>query len=208
MKGLLVAGGKMIDKKILYKYKECFIVCADSGIKNFIDTEMVPDIVVGDFDSIDDMGTKFIRENNIKVEAYPAEKNFTDLEVAFEILLEKNVQELIILSAIGTRMDHSLGNILLLERAYGKTKAKIIDDNNEIVYVKKGRYGFLKDDYTYISVISITDELEYSTKGLKYETDHLIITRTSIRGVSNEIENNSCEIEIHSGEGFIIKSKD
>ncbi|RVU54755.1 thiamine diphosphokinase [Anaerosphaera multitolerans] len=209
MKGLLVSSGNKINKELLEKYgRDSFIVCADGGIKNFVGTDIIPDAVVGDFDSIDKEGLKFIKDNKIAVEKYPSEKDFTDTEAALNILLEQGVDDLVILSATGTRMDHTLSNMLLLEGLYTKIKSVIIDDNNEIYYVKKGVYSYAKNGFKYISVIPISEELEYSTKGLKYETNHLIIKKYPIGGVSNEILKDSCTIEVHRGEGFIIKSKD
>ena len=83
------------------------------------------------------------------------------------------------------------------------------DDKNEIYVLGEGVYSFKKNDKKYISVISITSDVIYSSKGLLYETDNLNIKREFPgHGVSNEIIDKNCEIEIKKGMALIIKSKD
>ncbi|SHH44376.1 thiamine pyrophosphokinase [Anaerosphaera aminiphila DSM 21120] len=209
MKGLLFAGGNRIREDIINNFiDDSFIVCADSGIKNLVNLNIIPNIVVGDFDSIDSEGRDYISKNNIKVEKYLAEKDFTDTEAALEILLRQNVDEIIIFGATGTRLDHTLASMLLLSKLFGRVRARLIDNHNEVHYVREGIYKFYRKNYSYISLLSVTGELEYSTFGLKYETNHLIVERSSAIGVSNEIKGDSCEITVHRGEGFVIKSID
>ncbi|MDO5041279.1 MAG: thiamine diphosphokinase, partial [Peptoniphilus sp.] len=127
MRGLLLTGGYEISKDLLYKYaQDSFIVCADSGIKNLIGTDIIPDMAVGDFDSSDEQALKFIEENKIPIKKYPTKKDYTDTEIAIEALLERKCQEINILSAIGTRFDHTMANIFLLRRLYGLCQAKIV----------------------------------------------------------------------------------
>ncbi len=210
MKAVLVSGGEKIDKKILFREtKDAYIICADGGIKNFIDTNLLPDLLVGDLDSIDDMGKRFVKEKKILVHEYPKKKNLTDTELAVSILVEKGFNEISILSATGTRMDHTIANMLLLEYLYDNNIfGKLIDNNNEIIFKSEEIFKVFKDNYKYLSLISISDELIYSTNGMEYETDHLNIKRYSARGVSNEIKDVFAEINIHSGKALIIKSND
>ncbi|WP_138159218.1 thiamine diphosphokinase [Peptoniphilus catoniae] len=209
MLGLLVSGGKQIDKSILKKYAHgAYIVCADYGVKNFIGTDFIPNLVVGDLDSIDEDCKKFIYDNKLKVKKLNCRKDYTDTEVALNLILESGVDEIVMLSATGSRMDHSLANLMLLRGMYGKVDAKIIDNNNEVFYVKPGDYLIEKEDYKYISIVPLSEDIIMSSKGLDYETDHLRISLNSSTGVSNEIVNCFANIKIHSGDGFIIKSKD
>ena len=210
MRGLLVSGGNAINKDILInESKNSYIICADCGIRNFYNTEIIPDIVVGDLDSIDREGLKFIEKNKIKVEKFPPKKNLTDTELALSYLVNRKCSEIIILSATGTRLDHTVSNIFLLEYLHKKNiPGRIIDNYNEIVLKSEEEFIVEKDYYRYISVISITDEVVYSTNGMEYETDHLVIKRYSARGVSNEIKGECAKINIHSGKALIIKSKD
>lgn len=210
MKGLLVSGGEKTEKSLIKKYmKDRITVCADGGIKNFTNTDLKPDLVVGDFDSVNEKDIKFIKDNNIEIKKYMPVKDSTDTEIAIEILKSRNCDDIIILSATGSRFDHTIANIFLLEKLFKSgIKAQIINSNNIVIYAESGVYKIFKDEFKYISVISLSEETVYSSKGLFYETDKLKIKRSSSRGVSNEILNENAEIIIHSGKCLIIKSRD
>ncbi|CDZ74763.1 thiamine diphosphokinase [Peptoniphilus sp. ING2-D1G] len=209
MRGLLSTGGYKINKDILYKYsKDSFIICADSGIENFIDTDIIPGMVVGDFDSSDENSLKFIEKNKIKIKKYPAKKDYTDTEIAVDVFLKNKFKEVNIISAIGTRFDHTIANVFLLRKLYGQCKAKIIDNHNEVIYCEKSNIKIQKDGFKYLSIIPLSENVRVSSKGLLYETDNLNISLNSTLGVSNEIIEDLTEITLHSGNCLIIKSKD
>lgn len=208
MKALIVAGGANVSYHLLKNYYEDrFVVAVDSGIKNFIDTDFIPNLFVGDFDSIDEFGKKFLKDNNVKVEKYNVNKDYTDSEGAIDFLINIGVEDLVILGAIGSRIDHSLSNLFLLKKL-GSIKSKIVNENNEIFYVEKGEYLFNKDNFKYISILPISEEIIFSTIGCKYEVSSLKLRLPTSMGVSNEIIDGSCKITIDFGEGFVIKSLD
>lgn len=209
MRGIVVSAGNKVSEEILKKYlNDSYIVCCDGGIKNFYELNVLPNLIVGDFDSIDETGRKFIEDNNIEKNVYNTVKNFTDTEAAIEILLEREFEEIVIFGATGTRLDHTLANIFLLQKLFGKSKAIMVDNNNIIEYVEKGEYFFEKDEHTYISVVAISEEMIYSTYGMEYEADELKILTSEIRGVSNELKGDTGKIIVHEGRGFIIRSID
>jgi thiamine pyrophosphokinase len=209
MRALLVSGGRPVDKKIILKYiKNSYIVCADYGVKNFIDLDIEPDLVIGDLDSADRECLDYIKNKNINTLKLNCKKDYTDTEFAIDYLIDKGYDEIILLAATGTRLDHTLANIFVLERLFNKAKVKIIDNNNEIIYAEKGEYFLEKNDYKYLSILALSDEIKVSSKGLIYEVNHSNIKRSSSLGVSNEILENEAEIIIHDGKALIIKSKD
>lgn len=209
MKASLVAAGKPLDKNILLKYcKDSFVVCADYGIKNFIGLEILPDLIIGDLDSSDEECKKFIKDKNIELIKLNTRKDFTDSESALSYLIENKYDEITLLSVTGSRLDHTLSNIFLLEKYFDKAKIKIIDNNNEISYIEEGEYIFSKDNYKYLSIISISDKILLSSQGLSYEVKNSIINRAASLGVSNEIIDEKAKIVLHKGKALIIKSKD
>lgn len=209
MKATLVAAGSPIEKNILLKYcKDSFVVCADYGIKNFIDLEILPELIIGDLDSSDDACKKFIEDKKIKLIKLNIRKDFTDSESAISYLIENKYDEITLLSVTGTRLDHTLSNIFLLEKYFDRANIKIVDNNNEISYVEEGEYIFRKDNYKYLSILSISDKILLSSQGLSYEVENFTINRAASIGVSNEIINEEAKIILHKGKALIIKSKD
>ena len=209
MKASIVAAGNPIDKDILLKYcKDSFVVCADYGIKNFINLEILPDLIIGDLDSSDEECKKFIEDKNIELIKLNTRKDFTDSESALSYLIENKYDEITLLSVTGSRLDHTLSNIFLLEKYFDKAKIKIVDNNNEIYYIEEGEYILSKDNYKYLSIISISDKILLSSQGLSYEVKNSIINRAASLGVSNEIIDEKAKIVLHKGKALIIKSKD
>ena len=151
MKGLLISGGtKVSEKTLLENIEDRYIIVADGGIKNLIGTDIIPDEVLGDFDSIDDAGREFIEKNNIKIKKYPTKKDFTDTELCLEVLLEKGADDIVILAATGTRLDHMFSSMFLLERLKKENVVgRFIDDHNEVRFISNEEVEIPKNNYKY-----------------------------------------------------------
>lgn len=209
MKGLLISGGtKVSTKTLLENIDDRYIIVADGGIKNLIGTDIIPDEVLGDFDSIDDAGREFIGKNNIKIKKYPTKKDFTDTELCLEVLLEKGADDIVILAATGTRLDHMFSSMFLLERLKKENVAgRFIDDHNEVRFISNEEVEIPKNNYKYFSIVPVSKEVTLSIKGAHYDVEDFKFNRYTIRATSNQIKDDSAKIKI-DGEGFLILSKD
>lgn len=209
MKGLIISGGNRVKREtLLENIEDRFIVVADGGIKNLIGTDIIPDEVLGDFDSIDEEGKSFIENNNIKIEKYPSRKDFTDTELCLEVLLKKGADDIIILGATGTRLDHMFSSMFLLERLKKENVAgKFIDDYNEVSFISNETVKVKKNKYKYLSIVPVSKEVCLTLKGTEYEVENLKFNRFTTIAVSNEVKDEVAKIEI-DGEGFLILSRD
>lgn len=209
MKGLIVSGGNRVRRETLFEnIEDRFIVVADGGIKNLVGTDIIPDEVLGDFDSIDEEGKSFIEKNNIKIEKYPSRKDFTDTELCLEVLLKKGADDIIILGATGTRLDHMFSSMFLLERLKKENVAgKFIDDYNEVSFISNETVEVKKNKYKYLSIVPVSKEVCLTLKGTEYEVENLKFNRFTTIAVSNEVKDEVAKIEI-DGEGFLILSRD
>lgn len=209
-KALLISGGNRVSKKLLDKYLDRFIIVADGGMKMLRDYDILPNLIIGDMDSIDDKALNFIEKNNIKREIYPSHKNLTDTEICLERLVDLAYEDIVITGALGSRFDHEIANTFLLIDLYKKNIiAKIVDDNNEIFYLEKGTYYFKKDVKKYISLISLSNQTVFTSEGLEYEVKNFTICRNKPGvGVSNEIKDEIGKIIIEKGKVLLVKSKD
>lgn len=209
MKGLIISGGNRVRREtLLENIKDKYIVVADGGIKNLVGTDIIPDEVLGDFDSIDEEGKSFIEKNNIKIEKYPSRKDFTDTELCLEVLLKKGADDIIILGATGTRLDHMFSSMFLLERLKKESVAgKFIDDYNEVSFISNETVEVKKNKYKYLSIVPVSKEVCLTLKGTEYEVENLKFNRFTTIAVSNEVKDEVAKIEI-DGEGFLILSRD
>lgn len=209
MKGLIISGGNRVKREtLLENIKDRYIVVADGGIKNLIGTDIIPDEVLGDFDSIDEEGKSFIEKNNIKIEKYPSRKDFTDTELCLEVLLKKGADDIIILGATGTRLDHMFSSMFLLERLKKENVAgKFTDDYNEVSFISNETVEVKKNKYKYLSIVPVSKEVCLTLKGTEYEVENLKFNRFTTIAVSNEVKDEVAKIEI-DGKGFLILSRD
>ena len=209
-KALLISGGRQVSKELIEKYKDRFIIVADGGAKLLKKYELKADVLLGDLDSIDEETLCYVKENNIEIKKFPAKKDFTDTALCIDYLLEEDYEDLVILGALGTRLDHELANLYNLKMLYKLgVSAKIVDDNNEVIYVEKGEFEFEKSDKKYFSLINAGDKVSFTTKGLYYEVEDLEINfNNPSRAVSNEIVKDKAIVKINFGSAFIIQSRD
>lgn len=209
-KALLISGGRQVSKELIEKYLDRFIIVADGGARLLKKYDLGADILLGDLDSIGEEALTYIKEHKIEVKKFPEKKDFTDTELALSYLVDEKYKDIVILGALGTRLDHELANLMNLKKLYMKgIRAKIEDDYNEVIYVEEGSYDFEKTDKKYFSLINAGDRMNFTTKGLYYEVEDLEInSENPSRGVSNEMVGEKAIIKINSGSAFIIQSRD
>ncbi|NMB09695.1 MAG: thiamine diphosphokinase [Tissierellia bacterium] len=210
MRGIIVSSGNL-DIKILNNIKldSDMIICADGGTRHLYNANITPDIIVGDFDSLDHKILDYYEEKKVPIYKFPTDKDKTDTEIAIDFALEKGIDEIILLGATGCRLDHTMGNIMILYRLLKENiKAKIIDSNNEICVVDD-TLELEKENYTYASIMPMFGDIkEVTLKGFKYETDKIEFKLGTSLGVSNEIEDRKGKINVNGGTCLVIKSRD
>ena len=208
-RGLIVTGGRRPSPDLLAReiWWADGIICADGGYDALAHVPEKLKLVIGDFDSSHRL--EELKAKNLPIEILPPEKDETDTEMAVLRMLEFAPDEIHILGATGSRWDHSVATIFSME-AYLNEKAKIslIDDNNRLRMIPAGTYDVKKDGFRYISFIPVTDAIVISTKGFKYEVDHLNLYRNKTRGVSNELIGEEGTVTLHEGTALMIQSKD
>lgn len=209
MKAIIIASGNSIKKEIFNEiYSESdFIICADGGL-NYLDSlSAKPNLIVGDFDSVDiNLLEKY---KNVTTKKYPTEKNYTDTEIAIEEAIACGYSEITIFGATGTRLDHTIANILLIER-YLKSNVsiRIVDNNNYISILNKDITVDKKEGY-FLSIIPISEYIDGITlKGVKYPLLDVRVDKGSTLCISNEITADKAEILINKGIGILFISKD
>ena len=131
---------------------------------------------------------------------YPADKDQTDLEIAIEEILQRDYRKVLIVGALGGRLDQTLANIGLL-LSYSNDEVFIeLDDGKEQVQLVRDQLIIKGKKGDIISLIPLCDNADgISTQGLKYplNNDSLLPNRT--RGISNVMLGDEAKIEISKG---------
>ena len=185
------------------------IICADGGANHLKALNILPDVLIGDFDSINTKDYAFFQKKRIKIVKFPLKKDYTDTQLCVSYAIEHKADDITLLGVTGTRFDHTLSNILLLNQlANLNIPARIINRNNEIYIVRdylelKGRPKQL------LSIIPITHEVTGVTlKGLEYPLENATLRMGESIGISNVYKESTASISIKKGLLIVTKSKD
>lgn len=211
MKGIIISSGSIKNYKLLESIARTqdFVLCADGGVDHILQTSILPDLVLGDLDSISRSGLKLIKDKNIPIEKHPSIKDSTDTELAVDYLIEKGFKDITLMGVTGSRQDHTMANIFLLNYLHErKIKAKIVDDNNIIYLIDNYIELEFKKNY-YVSIVPITNNgAVISLDGFYYNLREQKIDFGSTIGISNKIIDNKGIIKIDQGKILVFISKD
>ena len=199
MRGILLLNGEPFLEEI----DDCgaLVVCCDGAYK-WAKGRLRIDMNVGDFDSLDEVPCP------PPTEIYPAEKNFTDGEIALEKLLQSGADEIEIYGGGGGREDHFLGNLHLLYRAYvSGANCRMINEKS-VLFPASGKIMLGGYFGKTLSVLPFGGSLHIiESAGLKYSYPD-VISYGECRGISNVCESSSAYVEVEGTALVIINEVD
>lgn len=211
---LIVSGGRACPEAIsalLGKERFSLIIAADSGLGTLDQLRLVPDYIIGDFDSVNQGLLNKYKALNVKIISYPPQKDETDTQIAIKLAISHKPDRIIISGATGSRVDHTLANIhLLLLPLYAGIDACIIDSNNKI-YLRNNDFSIKKDEQygRYVSLLPFADKVSGITlTGFKYPLNDATLAIGSSLGVSNEIMASCARVSIKEGILLVVESRD
>ena len=205
----ICAGGPL--KEVAFSLKPDKWIGVDRGALYLVDKAIVPDAIVGDFDSVS--AEEFARISNVvhHIEQFQSEKDETDTELALEKALSYAPTEIWLTGVTGGRLDHYeavLRSVYHLQQQHPKIIVKIVNPDNELQFLKPGKHSLLQSDYTYVSFFAYGQTLTNVTlRGVKYETTDEVIEQGTTRFTSNEILMDA-SISFRGGICLMIKSRD
>ena len=174
------------------------------------------DYILGDFDSVpsdilEQYRTYAKEKQHITMKKYNPEKDETDTQIAITLATELEADEIVILGATGTRIDHMLANIHLLYIPLKQNrKACIIDEHNKIYLIDQNT-TLIKDKLygSYLSLLPLTETVKHVTlEGFKYPLLKRTLHVGESIGISNEVVSPKANILLESGILVVVESKD
>lgn len=212
MRALILSGGNKPQDKIFdfYVADSQLIIGVDGGCKYLLERNIIPNYIVGDFDSSNQEDISFLESKGAIKYQYDSEKDFTDSEIAVELAIKNNIDEIIFLGGTGSRLDHTFANIGLMLKAKNKgVNLIIVDKNNKAYIVNKGCVFKRDENYNYISFLAYKEEvLNLNIRGAKYELVDFNLKVGEGRTVSNEFLDDEISINFSGGILLVIYSKD
>ncbi|WAM34595.1 thiamine diphosphokinase [Caldicellulosiruptor morganii] len=211
MRAVIISSGNVEDRGFYEEYIENadFLVCCDGGANIAYKYNFLPDLIVGDFDSVDGSVLEYFRNKNVKILEYPCEKDKTDTQIAVEILAEKGFDEIVMLSCTGKRIDHVLANITLLYYLLERNISSFIVDRNNMITMTKDKIKIEGKKGCILSLLPYTKTVRgISTKGLYYVLKDGSMEFGNPYGISNVIIEDEAIVEVKEGVLLVILSND
>lgn len=204
MKRCVIIGGAPINN---YEYikknlrSDDFFIFCDSGLKHLQKLNVKPSVIVGDFDSFENPNM------DVLTITLPKEKDDTDTMYGVKYALEQGFNDFLLLGVVGSRLDHTLGNITILWYLERKgATALIIDDYSEIEIIKNTT-KYITNKFKYFSLLNLGGSVsQVSIENAKYDLNKAQITNYYPIGVSNEVINDRfAKVEVFEGTLLLIK---
>jgi len=209
MRIVIFTNGKLSKAFLRDIRDDDYVIGVDRAAYWLIQHGITPHAAVGDFDSVTAEELVLIRKKSGKLIRYPAEKDATDTELAVHTAIRREPEEVIIFGGVGSRLDHVLGNIHLLEILHIRgIDAYLRDERNEIFLLSSRRTIKYSSRYRYVSLLPYTGSVTVSLRGFKYPLVRAVLRRGSTRGISNEMTGKEASIRVHEGIVVVIRSKD
>ena len=183
------------------------VIAADSGLHTAQKLNMHVDFVVGDFDSVDASALARATSAHTQAIRHSADKDFTDLESALLLAVDKSSQHIIIVTAGGGRLDHQFGFVAaMFNPKLREIKVEALWHTSRLFALQ----GPATLDVTTqigdtIALQSFSDKsAKISTTGLRWQLTDESLANFETRGVSNIATENQVSVSIESGQLLVI----
>jgi len=213
MTAVLICGGTLSAsflKEVLHRYEDTVVYAVDGGLAVAEEAGILPEYLVGDFDTADAELVARYESRCITLRHKP-EKDATDTELALDDAMERGAEKILLLGATGSRLDHTMANIHMLYRALLQDKeACILNENNRITLHKKGFTQKREQLFgTYVSFLPFSGEVTGVTlSGVKYPLSGKTLTAGNSLGISNEGLEEEIKVSFSSGYLLMIEARD
>ena len=212
---VIVTGGPLqpeaaaVIKSLTGSDEDTVVIACDSGTDFLASHGIIPDMVVGDMDSISDKGLEFIKENNIFTEKYPVEKDWTDTEIALEKSMDNDV---VLICPVTGRIDHVMANLGLVLKLKSQGKSISITDGITYCYPLYGEDTATADVTPYkghaaVSLIPCdfsNPVTGVTTEGLYYPLEDADLNFGSSFSFSNKPLENASFIRVSIRSGLLL----
>ena len=207
MKAFIYTGGAIDPQNITEHPKgDDLVIAADSGYDNAKALGEKPTVLLGDMDSIKSSDIP----EGVEQLKVPAEKDFTDTQLAVDTAIKRGAREIIIIGGLDGRLDHTLSNLAILEDLYKKgIFAHITNGYNRVRFLDSTSTLLPKSGFKYFGLLCFSEKAKgVSIEGARYPLKNAKIDRTFQFAISNEIVGNCALISVRKGALYIVESKD
>ena len=212
MRAVIAVNGKVDDYTELAELlrPDDYLIGADGGTLHLLAVDRRPDVVVGDLDSLPSETVASLVAANVPVERHKPDKDQTDLELALERALEDGATEIVLVGALGGRLDQTLANLLIVAQRDWPVPVRVVE-GDQVAEVLRGParltlHGPAGSTVSAIPLSAAVTGITYT--GLQYPLHDATLRFGSTRGVSNVLAAAPASITIDVGILLVIHSRD
>ena len=194
---LIIANGASCSEELMGQLLEWspIVIALDSAIDRVLDLNIKVDVLLGDFDRGFD--PEYYREKQFPLEIIHApNQDKTDLEKAFDYLIERKIPAVNVIWATGKRADHTITNITSIVQYRENLKIVLLDDHSKIFLLPK-RFEKWYTANTPISLIPIGNVVGIHSENLHYPLKNDTLTIGYKTGSSNHVAKDGIVIIEH-----------
>jgi thiamine pyrophosphokinase len=168
------------------------VVAADGGARFLLSAGVLPDVVVGDFDSLPPADAARLAAAGVELARHPVHKDVTDGELAVEEALRRGAGELVLAGALGA-LDHTLGHLAILRRLAAPHLTVR-------VFVAPAETTLDAVAGTRVSVVALGDDAVLTLRGLDYSLTRGVLPTDACLGLGNTVaDDGEARIVVHEG---------
>lgn len=204
-KAVIFLNGVFPHKKVITKgiNKNDYLVAADGAANYLKKIGVIPDIILGDLDSIKEGVLNYYLKKNIPVIKY-TEQETTDFEKSLNFVIKTGLKDIIIFGFTSLRPDHSLNNFSVLKRYYKKLNIRFIDNDFIIEFIRKSiSFNYRKNQL--ISLLPFPAARGITTKGLRYALKDESLSLGVREGTLNVASSEKVTVSFRTGDLILFR---
>ncbi len=176
------------------------IVAVDGGLNHLDLLGLTPNFLIGDLDSVDPNRIKILETAGIRLVRFQRDKDETDLELALRTSEVLAADQIIIIAALGGRLDQTLSNIALLMRPELMGKEVRLEDGCTEVFLIRSAGTIQGEPGDTVSLIPVsTPVTDVKTDGLMYPLKYETLYPDRTRGISNVLLGDGATVQTRNG---------
>jgi thiamine pyrophosphokinase len=210
VRAIIVASGEAPGARDWARWvrEEDLIIGADGGAARALAHGLAPDVIIGDMDSFTGPQKDLPAVHRAHVIQHPRAKDETDLELALAYAAEQEVEEIVVLGALGgSRLDHMLSNVLLLAMpSLRSRRVLIVHGGQEAMLLRSGEAVTLAGSPgDLVSLLPLGGDAHgVTTAGLAWPLTGDTLRFGQSRGVSNEMSAAEARVELEEGYLWVV----
>ena len=201
-RAVIFANGDLPDPTAAYAIlrPDDYLYAANGGTRHVLAMGLYPAGVIGDLDSLAGDDRRRLEDGGVRLEAHPRDKDFTDLELTLDYVVKAGYRSILIIAALGGRLDQTLGNLALLTRPDLLTLDVRLDDGLEEVFFVQREARIQGQAGDLLSLLPWSRPAEgITTDGLRWSLCDETLYPDRTRGLSNEFLNPTVAVRVKSG---------